>query len=74
MTTPTKYQKVQVDVIDADTVRFGGSAFKRERTCHWKGLEEWKNPVECSECGVLVVAHVALDSNYCPHCGAKVEQ
>lgn len=46
--------------------------FVRERTCHWIGLEEWKNPVECSECGVLVVAHVALDSNYCPNCGARV--
>lgn len=46
--------------------------FKRERTCHWVGIEEWENPVECSECGVLVIAHVALDSNYCPNCGAKV--
>lgn len=46
--------------------------FERKRTCHWIGLEEWKNPVECSECGVLVVAHVALDSNYCCNCGAKV--
>ena len=45
---------------------------RAERTCHWIGIEEWKNPVECSECGVLVVAHVALDSNYCPNCGARV--
>ena len=45
---------------------------RAERTCHWIGIEEWKNPVECSECGVLVVAHVALDSNYCCNCGARV--
>lgn len=45
---------------------------RAERTCHWLGLEEWENPVQCSECGVWVVAHVALDSNYCPNCGAKV--
>lgn len=49
--------RVECIVIDADTLRYGGSAFVRERTCHVVG--EWtpfshtqETRVEsCSECG-----------------------
>ena len=30
------YQTVTATVIDEDTIRYGGSAFKRERTCKFK--------------------------------------
>ena len=61
-----------VVVIDEDTVRYGGSAFKRERTCRYElkvygYYEDWV----CSECGHIENNGIG---NYCPECGAKVVQ
>lgn len=36
-------------VVDSNTVRHGGSAFRRERTCRNVGGEQWG--FMCSECG-----------------------
>ena len=53
-----------------------------ERTCHWELkhsgtlYDKWR----CSKCGYLHVESridggaTDLDPNYCPNCGAKVEQ
>lgn len=67
--------KVQATVIDADTIRYGGSAFMRERVCHvMVGVGGWF----CSECSVFVNNDCIADAqrwiapSFCPNCGAKV--
>lgn len=70
--TRTACDDCQMGGVPATEENMAKYGWVKERTCHWIGIEEWKNPVECSECGVLVVAHVALDSNYCCNCGARV--
>lgn len=61
------YPKVSAAVIDEDTMRYGGSFFKRERTCNI--IIEDECPV-CSEC------NEDIDPSWvaCPYCGARVER
>lgn len=50
-------RQVSAIVVDADTLRFGGSAFVRERTCRasgeWESISQTQEVrlVSCSECG-----------------------
>lgn len=50
-------------VIDENTMRYGGSFFKRERTCKNRG-----SYMGCSECGW----YLNENDRYCGGCGAKV--
>lgn len=66
------------NVIDEDTIRYGGSTFKRERTCRDvseppKTSAFWPSPhFKCSDCGA---DYVLSDYAYwCPACGARVER
>lgn len=64
------YPTVQATVIDADTIRYGGSAFKRERTCQL--IEDDEGRTACSECGA---SYLCMSSAaWCPDCGARVER
>lgn len=79
------YPTVTATVIDEDTMRYGGSAFKRERTC--KPVKEYGEGTPyphliCSECGRSLhwdetVNEYGEDSGelqpYCG-CGARVER
>lgn len=58
-------------VIDENTMRYGGSFFRRERTCN----VEWNSDVfafVCSECDHMSMMPPGSNPNYCPCCGAKV--
>lgn len=81
--------KVQATVIDADTIRYGGSEFKRERTCKlWSELShtgDHSMTYTCLECkGIAaVIPHAgsmtplmlkAHIPRYCSNCGARVER
>ena len=59
------YPTVTATVIDEDTMRYGGSAFKRERTCH---IVMYEGSPACSEC----YRELDYDSKFCDSCGAKV--
>lgn len=63
---------VQATVVDADTIRYGGSAFKRERVCHKVPgkMHYGERRPKCSLCGY------GLGDDrwaFCPKCGARVE-
>lgn len=63
--------KVPCLVIDEDTVRYGGSAFKRERTCHIMAPSTESMPFGyCSECEALFDS--SQPPRFCSQCGAKV--
>lgn len=72
----SEFNTVACTVVDADTVRYGGSAFRRVSTC------ELDDNGACSECGASIerVTHsvfemgdsYACHPNFCPNCGAKV--
>lgn len=64
---------VDMIAIDEDTVRYGGSFFRRERTClaidEGGHLEGTDCPARtCSACGGEFEAGAA----YCSNCGARV--
>lgn len=61
---------VQALVVDEDTLRFGGSAFKRERVGHL--VEDDEGRVVCSECGARYL--IASSVSWCQFCGARVER
>ena len=74
------YPTVTATVIDEDTLRIGGSAFKRERTCRMTDNGDYT--MLCS-CGEEIEWHLTehygdgtaeYSYNYCPHCGARVER
>lgn len=70
---------VQATVIDADTIRYGGDAFKRERTCGEPrrfvpyDADNFGNPsfteLWCEHCDI----ELDPDWAFCPKCGARVE-
>ena len=65
---------VEMMVIDDDTVRFGGSFFRRERFCTFapvKFADGTDGPYRCSECGSLFSTN--MNFFHCPHCGARIE-
>ena len=72
-------RQVSAIVVDADTLRFGGSAFVRERTCRMVRVEKEERILygwlECSNCGP-VYPPAAIETQdavrHCPFCGAKV--
>ena len=68
---------VQATVVDADTMRYGGSAFKRERTCRFENAGELPEIVHptvwfCSECGSPI--YNDIEPEHCIYCGARVER
>lgn len=65
-----KDMTVAATVIDADTMRYGCSFFKRERTCTYDSAEDYS--LVCSACGWNRRGALIIP-NYCPHCGARVE-
>lgn len=75
---------VQATVIDEDTIRYGGSAFKRERTCRplRRSGDEFKaEEVDttlaaiCSLCGNFLGESLDVkDGSFCSDCGARVER
>lgn len=68
------YKSISATVVDPDTVRIGGSAFKRVYECQNLGGKEGANgeyhAFHCSKCGVMSDIQ---EPNYCPNCGAKVK-
>lgn len=75
----TSHKMVSAMVVDADTVRIGGSAFVRERTCRMVRVEKEERILygwlECSNCGpVYPPAAIEIQDavRHCPFCGAKV--
>jgi uncharacterized CHY-type Zn-finger protein len=68
---------VSAMVVDADTLRFGGSAFVRERTCQQVDVTGRHKPYvthmsACSLCGETLAVDEYHAPNFCPNCGAKV--
>lgn len=63
---------VDAIIIDPDTVRIGGSEFKRARTCRDFGGEEGANgegyDFACGWCGWC---GDVTEPRFCPNCGAK---
>lgn len=51
----------EVPAVEAEPVRHG-----RWRFC---GEDRWNDAFECSECGKIAMEN----SDYCPHCGAKMD-
>lgn len=84
------YLTITATVIDEDTMRYGGSAFKRERTCHIIAKpsdSDYANHWHflCSNCGCPIEVDeieqngdepptVIGCENYCGTCGARVER
>lgn len=64
------YPTVTATVVDADTIRYGGSAFRRERVSHL--VEDDEGRVVCSECGARYL--IASSVSWCQFCGARVER
>lgn len=66
-------KQVTAIVVDADTVRIGGSAFVRERTCRSIDPIDSSEFFVCSNCnhGAGIVEFIP---NYCPNCGRRVER
>lgn len=68
---------VQATVIDEDTIRYGGSAFVRERTCKMH-FNQIAGMMQCSECGEYTLLGVWQKDqghlNWCANCGARVER
>lgn len=72
---------VNATVIDENTIRYGGSAFRRERTCHYETFQEpegghiWD---ECDNCGIQFgwerQYSVADHFTFCPGCAALIER
>lgn len=65
---------VAMTVIDEDTVRYGGSFFRRERFCTFERIkftDGTDGPWRCSECGSMFSTN--MDFRHCPHCGARIE-
>ena len=65
---------VVMTVIDKDTVRYGGSFFRRERDCTFERIkftDGTDGPYRCSECGSLFSTN--MNFFHCPHCGARIE-
>lgn len=70
-------KQVPAIVVDADTLRFGGSAFVRERTCevectiHWGSActDYWEHELSC---GHTVETLDKEPPIFCLECGAKV--
>lgn len=61
-------------VIDEDTVRCGGSFFRRERRCTFERMKFTNGtygPWRCSECGSMFF--VNMHFYHCPHCGACID-
>lgn len=52
--------------VDAEPVRHG----------HWQQLWEDKDQIQarCSCCGMVFWIGKGRDGNYCPHCGAKMDE
>lgn len=66
-------------VVDPDTVRYGGSEFRRVSTCEFVGDANY--PPKCSACGWqagiydcswLEDGELEYDGRFCKECGAKV--
>lgn len=74
------YPTVTATVIDEDTMRYGGSAFKRERTCHMVPMQEEPDANgymerECDVCGWIAKYPFDCEpSGWCAGCGARVER
>lgn len=75
------YQTVTATVIDEDTIRYGGSFFKRERMTRYETHQEPEGDAiwdECELCGVQFgwerQYRVTDHFKFCPGCGARVER
>lgn len=65
---------VAMTVIDEDTLRYGGSFFRRERRCTFEPVklaDGTDGPYRCSECWSMF--STSMGFCYCPHCGARIE-
>lgn len=76
-------KQVPAIVVDADTVRIGGIAFVRERTCRAYshgclvigGTKTFLRCWSCSECHYgWHVSDNDKPYSHCPNCGAKVAE
>lgn len=70
--------EVMATVVDADTIRYGGSTFKRERTCQMIECS-WDNGsctwgCKCSACGDKFEHTHGSTWAYCPNCGSRIER
>jgi rubrerythrin len=64
---------VAMTVIDENTVRYGGSFFRRERRCTFERIkftDGTDGPYRCSECGSMFSTN--MNFRHCPHCGARI--
>lgn len=67
---------VDMIVIDNDTTRYGGSFFRRERTCRNKYRDHDDRSFLCSGCGYEAWTYDDSccdpdEFEFCPNCGAR---